>query len=108
LCYVVGHNLPPGNCYQVSRVLATKYPDNFGVRDQPAYAVADMGVALLADPYVGDHAPNQLQVDFRERHSGAMLLAGNRDSHIGLRSSREMDRPKPAAVFPQLPKADFT
>ncbi len=63
------------------------------MRDQPALRAHHIGMAVLADLDVGDHVPDQLQIDFGDGNAGVLAGAGQRQRHVGLGLAAEIDRP---------------
>ena len=63
------------------------------MRDQPPLRVDHIGVAALADLDLGDHVPDQLEIDLGHAHAGIAPGAGDRERHVGLRLAAEIDRP---------------
>ena len=73
--------------------------------DQPALAVDDEGVALVADADGADHVPDQLQIHVRDGHSGLTADMGERDFYVGFRAAAKFDRTEPDLVSDGLREA---
>ena len=63
--------------------------------DQPALAVDDEGVALVADADGADDVPDQFQVHVGDGHAGLLADMGERNRHVGLRAAAKFDRTEP-------------
>src|SRR5207247_8393581 len=55
--------------------------------------VDDRGVTPLADLDLRDHVPDELEIDFRDAHTGVASRAGNGQRHVRLGFATEIDRP---------------
>ena len=62
------------------------------MRDQPALRVDDVGVAALADLDLGDHVPNQLEIDLGDAHASVAPCSGDSQGHIRLGFAAEINR----------------
>ena len=76
-------------------VFAAKHQTDVGMRDEPAGAIQNEGVAGLADMDRGDDFPDQLQVDLGDGDARARPRAGDRDRHERLGASTQGKRAKP-------------
>ncbi len=61
--------------------------------DQPPLRIDHVGVAALAHLDLGDHVPDQLEVDLGDAHAGVAAGASKRERHVGLGFAAEIDRP---------------
>ena len=55
-----------------------------GMRDQPAFRVDDIRLAMFADLDLRDHIPDELEIDFGNAHAGIAPCPGNGERHVGL------------------------
>ncbi len=62
------------------------------MRDQPALGVDDVGAPALADLDLGDHVPDQLEIDLGDAHAGVAPGAGDGERHVGFGFPAEIDR----------------
>ena len=70
--------------------------------DQPALAVDDEGVTLVADADGADDVPDELQVHVGDGHAGVLADMGERDRHVGLGAAAKFDRTEPDLVGRRL------
>ena len=60
--------------------------------NQPPLRADYIGVAVLADPDLGDNVPDQLQIDFRNADASVLAGAGDSERHVRLGLAAEVDR----------------
>ncbi len=60
--------------------------------EQVALAVHRVGLAGLADPDLGDHVPDELEVDLHDGDAGALAAARHGDGHVRLGLLPEVHR----------------
>jgi hypothetical protein len=78
---------------EAAHVRAAQHQRDVGMRHQPAHAVDDIGVAVLADLDLGDHVQDQLEIDLRDGDAAAAAMR-HRHGEIGLALLAEIDRPE--------------
>ena len=78
--------------HELRHVGVAQHQADVGMRDQPPLRAHDIGVAVLADLDLGDHVPDQLQIDLGDADAGVLAGAGQRQRHIGLGLPAEIDR----------------
>jgi len=75
------------------------------MRDQPAFAVDDIGVAALTDLDGGDDVPDQLEIDFGDRYARIAAALRHCHCHVRLRFLTEIDGSEPQLLGQRLGKA---
>ena len=73
--------------------------------DQPAFAVDDESVALVADADGADHVPDEFQVHVGDGHAGLLADMGQRNHHVRLGAAAKLDWPEPNLVGDGLGEA---
>ncbi len=81
------HLLQPGH------IGVAQHQTDIGMRDQPTSRADNIGVAALADLDLGNHVPDQLEVDLGNADAGILAGAGQRQRHVGLGLPAEINRP---------------
>ena len=62
------------------------------MRDQPALRADHIGMAVFADLDLGDHVPDQLEVDLGDADARVLAGARQRQRHVGLGLASEIHR----------------
>ena len=73
---------------EAGQVRVAQHQADIGMRNQPPVRVDDIGMTALADLDLGDHVPDQLEIDFGDADPSVLARAGQRQCHIGLGLSR--------------------
>jgi hypothetical protein len=78
---------------ELGHVSVAQHQADVGMRNQPPLRADHIGVAVLADPDLGDNVPDQLQIDFRNADAGVLAGAGDSECHVRLGLSVKVHRP---------------
>ena len=62
------------------------------MRDQPAVGIHYIGAAMRADLDLGNHIPDQFEIDLRDAHPGVAPGAGERQRHVRLGFPAKINR----------------
>ena len=62
------------------------------MRDQPTVGIHHIGAAMRADLDLGNHIPDQLEIDLRDAHAGVTPGAGQRQRHVRLGFPAKINR----------------
>ena len=77
---------------ELRHVGVAQHEADVGMRDQAAGGVDHIGASVAGELDLGEHVPDQFQIDLGDAHPGVAPRAGKRQCHVRLGFAAEIDR----------------